>query len=45
MRVRIATPEDAAEAASNVATEAAVATTSNTVDASAAERGSAESEE
>ncbi len=38
-------PEDAAEAASTVAEEAADATTNNTVDASAAERGSVEVEE
>jgi penicillin-binding protein 2 len=35
-------PEDAAEAASTVASEAANATTSNTIDTSAAERGSVE---
>jgi penicillin-binding protein 2 len=36
------TPEDAVEAASTVASEAANATTSNTIDTSAAERGSVE---
>ncbi|MBX3564830.1 MAG: penicillin-binding protein 2 [Sphingomonas sp.] len=38
-------PEDTEAAASNVAAEAADATTSNTIDATAAERGSAEIEE
>jgi len=37
-------PEDAAEAASTVASEAANATTSNTIDSSAAERGSVEAD-
>lgn len=37
-------PEDAAEAASTVASDAANATTSNTMDSSAAERGSVEAE-
>lgn len=37
-------PEDAAEAASTVASEAANATTSNTIDSSAAERGSVETD-